>query len=124
MLVVGMLEMSRGTMVKVTLCNAARKGCQTGIMQAKGNTDITNDVTNIMRDASYDSTKFNPPSIGSITITVTDPTGKSVPDALAAPAGSTVSVQVSIPVTSTMWITSYFVDLSASQTETAIMQKQ
>ena len=82
-LIVGMLEMSRGTMVKVTLCNAARKGCQTGVMQAKGNTDITNDVTNILRDAGFDSSKFNPPTIGSITITVTDPTGNSVPDALS-----------------------------------------
>jgi Flp pilus assembly protein TadG len=123
-LVVGMLEMGRAMKVSVVLNDAARKGCQTGIRKGKANADISTDVTNIMQDNGFDSTLFSPPSLGSISITVTAPDGTSVADALNAPAGSMVAVQVAIPVTSTMWIMSYFVNPGASQSETVVMQKQ
>src|SRR5258708_4314906 len=70
-LMLGMFELSRAMMVKQTLTAAARKGARTGILHLYGNTDITNDATNIMTDAGFDSTKFNPPTIGYINITVT-----------------------------------------------------
>src|SRR5437867_3175521 len=93
-LMVGMLEMGRAMNVCVILSDAARKGCQTGIQKGKANADITADVTDVLRDNKFDAAKFNPPSIGAITITVTAPDGSTVADALTAPAGSTVSVQV------------------------------
>src|SRR5438270_922264 len=62
-LMLGMFELSRAVLVKQTLTAAARKGVRTGILTLYGNTDITNDATNIMRDAGFDTTKFNPPSI-------------------------------------------------------------
>src|SRR5438309_365608 len=72
----GMIELCRGTMVKVMLSDAARKGCRTGIQRDKGNAQITDDCTNIMTDNNFDSTKFNPSgNIGSIVIVVTDPNG-------------------------------------------------
>src|SRR5262249_36227671 len=74
LILMGMIELSRGLMVKVMLSDAARKGCRTGIQRDKANADITSDCTNIMRDNNFDSSKFNPNSIGSIVITVTDPT--------------------------------------------------
>src|SRR5262249_28390799 len=116
-IIVGMVELSRGMMAKETLSNAARKGCRTGIQRDKSSTDAYNDSLNIMTDNSYDSTLFNPqnPSgstsgtiIGTITITVTDPGGNTLTDALNAPSGSSVSVQVGIPASSVNWVSNFF----------------
>jgi Flp pilus assembly protein TadG len=124
MLTVGMFELSRGMMAKETLCNAARKGCRTGILRQYGNSTIIDDCTNIMRDNGYDVTQFNPPVVGTITITVTDPNGHSLADALDAPPGSTVSVQVTIPVSSVMWVTSFFLTSSTLESDVMVMMKQ
>src|SRR5438270_378337 len=67
----GMFEINRGLMVKQALGAAARKGCRTGILHQYGNADIIADATNIMRDNGFDQTRFNPPQVGTITITVT-----------------------------------------------------
>ncbi len=134
-ILVGMFELSRGLMGKETLSNAARKACRTGIQRDKGSTDIWNDVMNIMTDNGYDSTKFNPPPvsgaqqgqsyIGSINITVTDPNGNSLTDAMLAPTGSVVSVQVAIPVTSVLWTSSFFyLQDTVLESETVVMMKQ
>jgi Flp pilus assembly protein TadG len=123
-IMLGMFELSRAVMVKQMLTGAARKGCRTGIIYQYGNTDITKDVTNIMTDNGLDSTKFNPPTIGAITITVTDPSGKTLADALDAPPGSMVSVQVSIPVSSVQWVSSYFLPSSVFESDFIVMMKQ
>jgi Flp pilus assembly protein TadG len=133
-IIVGMMECSRGVMVKETLSNSARKGCRTGIQRTTASADIYNDCVNIMRDNGFDSSLFNPapPSgavhhqtyVGSVTITVTDPSGTTLDDALGAPSGSQVSVQVSIPVSSVMWVTSYFLQASQLESETVVMMKQ
>jgi Flp pilus assembly protein TadG len=133
MIILGMFELSRGMIAKETLSNAARKGCRTGIQRDKASMDIYNDAVNIMRDNGYDSSKFNPqapdgsaaaPYIGSITITVTDPNGITLSDTLNAPAGSEISVQVSIPGSSVTWVTSYFLQDTMIESETVIMMKQ
>ena len=124
MLFLGMTEMSRMMMVKVTLNDAARTGCQTGTLPGKSNQNVTDDVIRVMRNGGFDSTRFNPPSLGSIAITVTDPGGRSVADTVTALSDSIVSVQVTIPVSSTAWITSTFTSGSTSQVETVVMKKQ
>jgi Flp pilus assembly protein TadG len=125
LVLMGMIELSRGIQVKVMLSDAARKGCRTGIQRDKGNADITTDCTNIMTDNNLDSTKFNPSAgLGSITITVTDPNGNSLADSLDAPSGSIVSVQVSIPVASTTWVPSVFLSTGSLESETVVMMKQ
>jgi Flp pilus assembly protein TadG len=123
-LVIGMIEMGGAMMVETQLCNAARKGCAMGIRSGKSNQDVTNEVKDILGDNGFDSTKFNPPTIGSVTITATDPNGAAVADVLTAPTDSTISVQVSIPVSSTMWSLSYFLKPGSSQVETVVMKKQ
>jgi Flp pilus assembly protein TadG len=124
MLIVGMLTMGRVMMVQVSLNNAVRKGCAMGIQEGKGDYDIANEVIDIMHDSGFDSTKFNPPSTGSIVITVTDPSGNVLTDALLAPPGSTINVQVNIPVTSTLWFPTYLIGANTSQTESVTMQKE
>jgi Flp pilus assembly protein TadG len=123
-IVVGMFELSRGVMVKQTLTGAARKGCRTGIIHQYGNSDIISDATNVMRYNGFDSTLFNPPSIGSITITVTDPNGNTLSDALDATPGSKVSVQVAIPVTSFKWTSMYFLNATMFESDSVVMMKQ
>jgi Flp pilus assembly protein TadG len=124
LIMLGMFELSRGVMVKQILTGAARKGCRTGILQLYGNSNIISDATNVMQDNGFDSTLFNPPTIGAINVTVTDPNGNSLPDALNAPSGSTVSVQVVIPVTSVKWLTSYFLTSGMFESDTVVMMKQ
>jgi Flp pilus assembly protein TadG len=123
-LVMGMFELARGVQVRQILTDAARKGCRTGILHQYGNTDITNDATNIMRDNGFDATQFNPPGIGSITITVTDPSGNTLAESLDAPSGSTVSVQVAIPCSSIFWVTANWLTDSMLVSDTVVMMKQ
>jgi Flp pilus assembly protein TadG len=123
-LMLGLFELSRGMMVKQALSGAARKGCRTGILKQYGSSDITSDATNVLRDNGFDVTKFNPPSVGTITILVADPNGNSLSDALDAPSGSTVSVQVSIPASSVDWATSLFLTNSMLVSDTVVMMKQ
>jgi Flp pilus assembly protein TadG len=124
LLALGMFELSRGVMVREILTGAARKGCRTGIIHQYGNSDIINDVTNAMQDNGFNTTLFNPPSIGQINITVTDPNGNVLTDALDATPGSTVSVQVVIPTTSVNWLTSYFLTSSMVESDSVVMMKQ
>lgn len=126
----GMFELSRGVMVRQILTGAARKGCRTGIVQAFGNADIINDATNVMRDNGFDSTQFNPnpatgtSAIGAVNITVIDSSGTTWTDAMNAPSGSKVSVQVVIPATSVNWVSSFFLTSNMVESDFIVMMKQ
>ena len=124
LIALGMFELSRGVMVKQILTGAARKGCRTGIIHQYGNSDIINDATNVMRDNGFDSTLFNPPTLGAVNITVTDPFGNLLSDALDAPPGTTVSVQVVIPTTSVNWVTSFYLPSNMVESDIVVMMKQ
>jgi Flp pilus assembly protein TadG len=136
-IIVGMVELSRGMMAKETLSNAARKGCRTAIQRDKSSTDAYNDAVNIMTDNGYTSTDnpplFNPQSpggtttgtiTGNITIIVKDPADNTLTDALNAPSGSSISVQVGIPASSVNWVTSFFLQGQMIESETVVMMKQ
>ncbi len=123
-IMLGMFELSRGVMVKQTLTAAARKGCRTGILHQYGNSDIINDATNVMTDNGFDSSKFNPPTVGAINITVTDPNGNTLADALDAPSGSTVSVQVVIPTTSMSLTSFFYLTSNMVESDIVVMMKQ
>jgi Flp pilus assembly protein TadG len=125
MIMMGMFELGRAMMVKNTLSDASRKACRTGIKRDKGNSDINAEVTNVMSDNGYTLTQFNPPTVGAITITVTDPNGNPLADSLDAPSGTIVSVQVAIPVSSTTWVPPVFLGSGATlESETVVMMKQ
>jgi Flp pilus assembly protein TadG len=124
LIALGMFELSRGVMVRQILTGAARKGCRTGIIHQYGNSNITSDVTNVMQDNGFNTTLFNPPTIGAINITVTDPNGNVLSDSLDAPPGSTVSVQVVIPTSSVNWVSSMFLTNSMVISDAIVMMKQ
>ena len=126
LIIMGMIELSRGLMVKVILSDAARAGCRAGIKRDKANADIIKLCTDVMAYNGFDSTEFNPNTIGSVNITVTDGSGNTVNsgETLDAPAGTFVSVQVSIPVSSTTWVPSIFLSQASLESETVVMMKQ
>jgi Flp pilus assembly protein TadG len=126
MVLMGMIELSRGIMVKVTLSDAARAGCRWGIQSQNANADIVTRCTDVMRYNGFDVSKFNPNTTGAINITVTDGSGNTVNsnESLDAPPGSFVSVQVSIPVSSTTWVPSVFLTQGSLESETVVMMKQ
>jgi Flp pilus assembly protein TadG len=125
LILLGMFELGRAMMIKTTLSNAARKGCRTGIKRDKGNADLIQQVRDIMNDNGFGSSTFNPPSVGTINITVTAPYGTVLADSLDAPSGSSVSVQVCIPVSSTTWVTPFYLGTGANlESETVVMMKQ
>ena len=108
-----------------TLSDAARKGCRTGIKRDKGNTDIVTEAKDVMNDNGFDASKFNPNSLGSVNITVTDPNGNVLGNSLDAPSGSVVSVQVNIPVSSTTWVAPFYLGSGSTlESETVVMMKQ
>ena len=112
-------------MVKTILSDAARKACRTGIKRDKGNTDIVTEAKDVMNDNGFDASKFNPNSLGSVNITVTDPNGNVLGNSLDAPSGSVVSVQVNIPVSSTTWVAPFYLGSGSTlESETVVMMKQ
>lgn len=134
-LLTGMFELSRALMAKETLCNAARKGCRTGILKQYGNINIFNDAVNIMRDNGYDNTLFSPLApgatpqqgttyLGSVTIIVTAPNGNPLAESLDAPSGSKVTVQVAIPVSSVLWTAATFTGANSLESDVIVMMKQ
>ena len=124
LIALGMFELSRGVMVRQILTGAARKGCRTGIIHQYGNSNIIGDATNVMQDNGFDTTRFNPPTLGAINITVTDPNGNILSDSLDAPPGSTVSVQVVVPTSSVNWVSSYWLTGNMVESNTVVMMKQ
>ena len=125
MVLMGTFELGRAMMVKTILSDAARKACRTGIKRDKGNTDIVNEAIDVMKDNGFDASKFNPNSLGSVTISVTDPDGNPLSDSLDAPSGSVVSVQVNIPVSSTTWVAPFYLGSGSTlESETVVMMKQ
>ncbi len=123
-LIVGMVEFGRAMTVKVTLLEAARKSCRLGIVPGKTNVDITTEATNVMRAEGFSVTKFNPPAVGAVNITVTDPNGATLADASLAPSDSKITVQVAVPVSSTMWCFAEFLPPGTIQSETVVLKKQ
>jgi Flp pilus assembly protein TadG len=125
MILMGTFELGRAMMVKSILSDAARKACRTGIKRDKGNSDIVNEAINVMNDNGFDSSKFNPNSLGTVNIVVTDPNGNVLDDSLDAPSGSVVSVQVGIPVSSTTWVAPFYLTSGSTlESETLVMMKQ
>jgi len=92
LLILGLIELSRGIMVKHMLINAARQGCRVGVLEGKGNSDI---------QAAAAST-LTPIGISSeaVSVQVNDGVG----DALTAAADSELTVIVSVPVSSVTWV--------------------
>jgi Flp pilus assembly protein TadG len=113
-LVTGIVEVSRSITARQVLNDAVRKGCRTGILPNRANSDITSDLNNILSDNNIDS------SIATITIQVN---GKTV-DASTAVAGDEISVQVSIPFSKVSWGFAKYLSGNATLSSSLAMERQ
>jgi len=118
-LIVGMYELSRGMMVREVLSDAARRGCRTGALPARSNSDVTSDVSDVLTANGITA------SAATTTIKVDDVTydgsAKNIKDATT---GQKISVQVSVPLNSVYWATKVFLKSTDIQSETFNMMRQ
>jgi len=92
LLILGLIELSRGIMVKHMLINAARQGCRVGVLEGKGNSDIQAAAASTLTPIGIASE--------SVSVQVNDGVG----DALNASADSELTVVVTVPVSSVTWV--------------------
>ena len=114
LLATGTFEMARGVIVRQVLTDAARKACRTGALPARANSDITNDVNDVLVDNAI------PPSVATITILVN---GLPV-DASTALTGDKLSVKVAVPFNKVTWTPLFFFTNSSVESETLVMMRQ
>jgi Flp pilus assembly protein TadG len=113
-LVLGMFELARGLMVKEMLSDAAQKGCRTGVLPGKTNSDITSDVNNILADNGIASTD----------VTTTIQVNGRTADLSTANPNDKISVKVAIPVAKVYWVGTVFLSAQSVESETVVMLRQ
>lgn len=92
LLIFGLVEISRGMMVRSLVTNAARSGCRTGTLPGMTNTDVTNSVDSVL-------------STGGITgYTTTILVNGNSGSVATAATSDTITVQVSVPAANTSWL--------------------
>lgn len=129
-----MCELSRGMMVKDILSDSARRGCRTGIQRTNGNSQIIADATKIISDNNIPTGNVQVTITLAVPSTITpqnpmgtpptDSNNNPITDAQYAPPGTALFVQVSVPVSDVMWVSSYFLSSSSLVSETMVMMKQ
>jgi Flp pilus assembly protein TadG len=112
-LTLGMIEISRGIMVKETLSDAARRACRTGSLPGTSSATITSDVNDILTDNGIAATS------ATVTVLVN---GNAV-DATTARQNDQISVKVSVPVSSVLWVSAIFLKSTQIESETVYMMR-
>ena len=113
-LMLGTFELARGILVKQVLNDAARKACRTGITPGKANSDVTNDVNDVLNDNNIS------PSNATVTIQVND----SSADVSTSNRNDKVTVKVSIPISAVFWAGTYFLSGSTVESDYVSMMRQ
>jgi Flp pilus assembly protein TadG len=113
-LATGTFEMARGIMVRQVLTDAVRKACRNGVLPAHANSNITQDVNDVLSDNAV------PTSAATITILVN---GVAV-DASTAVANDQISVKVSVPFNKVAWTPLFFFTNTSVESETLTMMRQ
>jgi Flp pilus assembly protein TadG len=114
LLATGTFELARGIMVRQVLTDAVRKACRNGALPGRANSDITNDVNNILSD------NVVPTSAATITILVN---GAAV-DASTAVVKDKISVKVAVPFNKVAWTPLFFFTNASVESETLVMMRQ
>jgi Flp pilus assembly protein TadG len=111
-LLLGMFELSRVLLVKESLSNAAQQAARTATRPNTKNSDVTQEVTDVLSAAGITSS--------TVTIQVNDVTA----DVSTATRYDKVSVRVSVPVSQVFWVSTIFVSGSTVESETVVMMRQ
>jgi Flp pilus assembly protein TadG len=112
-LTLGMIEISRGILVKQTLSDAARRAARTGAQPGTSTAAIVKDVNDILTDNQID------PTAATVTVLVNGQAN----DALTARQNDQISVKVAIPVSKVMWLTAIFLTAPSIESETVYMMR-
>jgi len=92
LVVFGMIELGRGYMVKHQLTEAARRGCRTGVVEGKANSDISAEVSAYL-------------AASGLSMATTQVLINGFPvDASAANPEDLITVVVSAPVSQVTWL--------------------
>lgn len=91
----GMIELSRGIMVKQILSDAARRACRLGTLSGNNNSSLTNDIVKTLQDNNINSANVN------VTILVNGVAA----DVSAAQRHDKITVQLSLPYADVAWVT-------------------
>lgn len=113
-IVLGMIETSRGVMVKETLSNAARSVCRLAALGKGSNEKIDAEVRKILKEHNL------PEPQAQITILVN---GQAT-DIAAAKRNDKITVIVTLPVTEVYWVSALFLKKGTLLTESVTMMRQ
>src|SRR5262245_39873573 len=111
-LFLGMFEISRALLVKETLSNAVQRACRTASLPGKSNSDVNQDVSDILAGAGISG------------YTVTTLVNDLAADVATAGRGDKVSVKIAVPVSQVFWVSTFFVTASSVESETVVMYRQ
>jgi Flp pilus assembly protein TadG len=114
LLLVGMVEISRGLMVREALSNAARQACRSGILAAGTNAGMTAEVR-----ATLDANAL-PGDKATVTIYVNGNAG----DVTKAARGDRVGVRVTVPASEVNLTGRFFGSRFEIESETVTMMRQ
>jgi Flp pilus assembly protein TadG len=108
LLTMGMIEVGRMVMVKQVMVNASREGARLGTLPGVSNADVTAQVQEALQSAS----------IPGVQITVT-PVGLAT-----APAGTQVTVQLTVPASQVGWVPNPLFSVSKNITTSTTMRRE
>jgi Flp pilus assembly protein TadG len=97
---IGMVELSRGIMVKQILSDAARRSCRLATMPGCTNTSLASEVKTTLEDNNLSTDNV------SVTILVNG----DAADITTAEQDDKISVRVTIPYSDVGWMTPFFVN--------------
>jgi Flp pilus assembly protein TadG len=112
-LMLGMIEIGHAVMVKETLSNAVQKGCRTGAQPGASTAQVQADVDNIMNTDNGLSGYTTSILLNGVNT-----------DVSAGVLNDQISVKVTIPVSSFVWTTSFFLPTTDFESETVVMLRQ
>ena len=101
-------------MVRQVLTDAVRKGCRNGALPGHTNSNITQDVNDVLSDNAI------PTADATITILVN---GAAV-DASTAQQYQQISVKASVPFNKVSWTPLFFFTNASVESETLVMMRQ
>lgn len=112
--IVGMVEMSRGLLVRETLTNAARTACRAAALPGSSNASVTQAAQSILTDDG----------ITAANATITIRVNGAAADVNTAKAGDKISVQLSIAASKVNWSGQLFLKDRTIESAPYVMMRQ
>lgn len=109
----GMIELSRGIMVKQILSDAARRACRAGTLAGSTNSTLTADIVTTLQDNNLNTNRVG------ITILINGQAG----DVSSAQQHDKITVRVTLPYADVAWITPLFLQGNVESESLSMMRQ-